>query len=147
MAPRELLFMNYNHHFWDDSVKVWKDEIEVGDIFILAGRSRFDRFPYHVEVRLLSVNDDETATVKVRDGGVENVRLDYLRRPDWNTKPRYWTSERPRNPPFYRRPICKDDMLKHGVAVTRPAPNVQQIDYLDFMFGDCTANGAVMYHR
>ena len=118
-------------------MKVWKDEIEVGDIFILSGRSRFDTYPHYVEARLLSVNDDETATVKVRD------RL--LRRPNWNTKPHFWDTERTVYPGlrFTRRPICKDDMMKHGVAVTRPGSDVQHIDCSDFMFRDYIANGAV----
>ena len=145
MEPRELLFMTYTNDFWVNAVEVRKDEIEVGDIFILFGRSRFDTYPHCVEARLLSVNDDETATVKVRDRGVENVKLDLLRRPDWNTKPHFWDTERLMHPnlPFNRRPICKDDMMKHGVAVTRLGSNVQHIDCSDFMFRDYIANGAV----
>ena len=153
MAPRELLFMNYNSHFWDGSVKVDKEELEVGDVLILGDRRRPDMYPEVVEVRLLSINDDETATVIVRDGGVENVRLDNLRRPDWNKLPQYWISRGPRTIPHYRRPTYKDDMLKHGVAVTRVINydsdgfelddaefNAQRIDYLDFTFRDFVAS-------
>ena len=153
MAPRELLFMNYNHHFWDGSVKVDKEEIEVGDVLILGDRRRSDVYPEVVEVRLLSINENETATVIVRDGGVENVRLDNLRRPDWNKLPQYWISRGPRTILHYRRPTYKDDMLKHGVAVTRVIDydsdgnelddavfDAQRIDYLDFMLRDFLAS-------
>ena len=72
-----------------------------------------------VEVRVISVNGDETATAILRGGGVESVRLSNLRRPDWWAKPRYWLSQGPRTIPRFRRPTYKDEMLKHGVAVTR----------------------------
>ena len=153
MAPRELLFMNYNHHFWDGAVKVEKEEIEVGDVLILGDRPRPGWYPEVVEVCLLSVNDNETATVIVRGGGVENVRLGNLRRPDWYKLPRYWLSGGSRTIPHYRRPTYKDDMLKHGVAVTRVVnydsdgsesddseSNGHEIDYLDVMFGDYVAS-------
>ena len=36
MAPRELVFCNYNSRFWDGAVKVVREEIEVGDVYILG---------------------------------------------------------------------------------------------------------------
>ena len=36
MAPCELVFCNYNAHFWDGAVKVENEEIEVGDVLILG---------------------------------------------------------------------------------------------------------------
>ena len=62
---------------------------------------------------------NETVTVIVRGGGVENVRVDNLRQPDWYTKPYYWGSLGPRFIPHYRRPLFKDNMLAHGVEVAR----------------------------
>ena len=118
MAPRELVFCNYNARFWDGAVKVAKEEVEVGDVLILGDRWRPGRNPEVVEVCVMSVNNDETATVIVRGGRVENVRLGNLRRPDWYTKPRFWLSLGPRTIPRFKRPLFKDDMLKHGVEVT-----------------------------
>ena len=91
----------------------------MGDVLIL-GESRLSGvYPDVVEVRVMSINPDETVTVIVRGGGgVENVKLTDLRRPDWWTTPRYWTSGGPRSVPMYRRPTNKDEMLKHGVVVT-----------------------------
>ena len=154
MAPHELLFMNYNRHFWDGAVKVDKDEIEVGDVLILGDRQRpLGWFTKFVEVRVLSVNGNDTATVMLRGGGVENVRLDNLKRPDWNKLPRYWISRGPRTIPHYRRPTNKDDMLKHGVAVVCVIDydsdgnelddavfDAQRIDYSDFMLRDFLAS-------
>ena len=67
----------------------------------------------------MSINVNETVTVIVRGGGVENVRVDNLRQPDWYTKPYYWGSLGPRFIPHYRRPLFKDNMLAHGVEVVR----------------------------
>ena len=98
MAPHALLFMNYHSHFWDGSVKVDRDEIEVGDIFIIAGRRRRPGwYADPVEVRVLSVNDNDTATVMVRGGSVESVKLDLLRRPDWRKVPQFYISHGPRS--------------------------------------------------
>ena len=119
MAPRELVFCNYNCGFWDDAIKVDREEIEVGDVYILGDRMRPGSNPEVVEVRVMSINVNETVTVIVRGGGVENVRVDNLRQPDWYTKPYYWGSLGPRFIPHYRRPLFKDDMLSHGVEVVR----------------------------
>ena len=119
MALRELCWMNYNHGFWLGAVRVKEEEIEIGDILCLADRKRLGRYPYPVvvEVRVVSLNSDGTATVILRGGGVENVRLDKLRRPDWWTTPRYWYCQGPRCIPRLRMPTHKDEMLKHGVAI------------------------------
>ena len=119
MAPRELVFCNYNSRFLDDAVMVVKEEIEVGDVYILGDRRRPGCYPEVVEVRVMSVNINETVTVIVRVGGVENVIMDNLRQLDWYKKPLYWLSGGPRGIPHYRRPLFKDDMLTHGVEVTR----------------------------
>ena len=149
--PRALLFMNYHSHFWDGAVKVDKDDIEIGDIFVIAGhaprRSGWPADP--VEARVLSVNDNDTATVMVRGGDIESVRLDLLRQPKWSKVPQFYMSYGPRSIPFYRRPTHKDDMLKHGVAVTRldeydddgnllvdEVYRAQRIDTSDFMMRD-----------
>ena len=84
---------------------------------------------------------------------MENVRLDNLKRPDWNKLPQDWISRGPRTIPHYRRPTYKDDMLKHGVAVTRVIDydsdgneledavfDAQRIDYSDFMLRDFLAS-------
>ena len=141
--------MTYNHHFWDGAVKVEKEEIEIGDILILGDRWRPGGYTEVVEVCVMSLNPGDTATVVVRGGGVENVRLDNLKRPDWFKMPRYWSSGRVRTICHYRRPLHKDDMLKHGVAVTRVLTYDSDgdesdgsesdgiaIDYSDFMFED-----------
>ena len=119
MAPCELVFCNYNSNFWDNVVKVVREEIEVGDVYILGDRLRPGCYPEVVEVRVMSVNINRTVTVIVKGGRVENVRLDNLRQPDWYTKPYYWGSLGPRFIPHYRRPLFKDDMLAHGVEVVR----------------------------
>ena len=150
MAPRALLFMNYHSHFWDGSVKVDRDDIEVGDIFVIEGRRVCPGWsPAPAEVRVLSVNDNDTATVMVRGGSVENIKLDRLRQPKWSKVPQFYMSYGPRSIPFYRRPTHKDDMLKHGVAVTHRNEYddegnllddeeffAQRIDTSDFMMRD-----------
>ena len=50
MAPRELVFCNYNCGFWDDTIKVDREEIEVGDVYILGDRMRPGSYPEVVEV-------------------------------------------------------------------------------------------------
>ena len=119
MALRELVWMNYNAGFWLGAVRVKEEEIKVGDVLVLGDCLRLEREPYCdvVEVRVIAVNYDGSATVIVRGGGVENVGLDNLRRPDWWSTPRFWRSGGPRGIPRYRRPLHKDEMLKHGVAV------------------------------
>ena len=117
MAPRELVFCDYNTRFWDGAVKVLKDEIEVGDVLILGGCRRLGWRSGVVEVRVMLLNCDKTVTVIVRGGGVENVKIGNLRRPDWFSKPHSWRSLGPRGYHRYQRPLFKDDMLKHGVAI------------------------------
>ena len=138
MAPRELVFMNYNAGFWLGAVKVKKEDIEVGDVLILGDCRRSGCYPEVVEVRVISVNLDETVTVILRGGGVESVRLNNLRRPDWWTTPQFWSSQSPRTIPRFRRPTYKDKMLKHGVAVTGD----RGIDdgHRDVMFHDYVAS-------
>ena len=138
MAPRELVFMNYNAGFWLGAVKVKKEEIEVGDVLILGECCRLECYPEVVEVRVISVNLDETVTVILRGGGVESVRLNNLRRLDWWTTPLYWTSRGPRTIPRYRRPTNKDEMLKHGVAVAGDCGI--DVGHRDFMFHDFVAS-------
>ena len=118
MVLRHLVFYNYDGRFWNGAVKVTKEEIDVGDVLILGDCRRPGLYPEVVEVRVIAVNDDETVTVIVRGGGVENVRISNLWRPDWFTRPRFWLSRGPRSIPRFRRPLFKDKMLKHGVAVT-----------------------------
>ena len=132
--------MNYNHGFWLGAVRVKEEEIEVGDVLALGDCKRFGRYPYPevVEVRVVSVNGDGTVTVILRGGGVENVRLDNLRRPDWWSTPRFWRSQGPRTTPRYRRPTHKDKMLKHGVAVAGD-PGIDD-GHCDVMFVDYVAS-------
>ena len=117
MAPRGLVFCDYSARFWDGAVKVLKDEIKVGDLLILGGCRRPGWRSGVVEVRVMSLNCDKTVTAIVRGGGVENVKIGNLRRPDWFSKPRSWRSLGPRGYHRYQRPLFKDDMLKHGVAI------------------------------
>ena len=135
MAPRQLAFMNYNAGFWLGAVQVKKEEVEVGDVLILSEKRLSGVYPDVVEVRVMSVNPDETVTVIVRGGGgVENVKLTDLRRPDWWTTPLYWTSGGLRTVPRYRRPTNKDEMLKHGVALAGDCGI--DVGHCDFMIYD-----------
>ena len=119
MAPRELVFYNYNARFLNGAVRVKKEEIEVGDVLIFDDRRRPGCYPTVVEVCVMAVNADETVMVILRFGSVENVKLSNLWRPDWFTKPYRWLSGGPRINRRFRRPLFKDNMLKHGVEVAR----------------------------
>ena len=118
MAPRKLVFYNYYALLWNGALRVKLDNFEVGDVLILGGCKGC--YPDVEEVRVMAVNVNETLTVIKRDdGGVENVKLRDLWRPDFLRLPRMFRSGRPRTIPCYQRPLCKDEILKHGVELAR----------------------------
>ena len=134
MAPRKLLFMDYNDELWKGAVPVKEEEVEVGDVLILNEKRVLDPvYPDVVEVRVISLNADETVTVISRGGGVESVKLSDLRRPDWWEQPLYWMAFGMRRR-HYRRPTNKDEMMKHGVVLV--GDRGIDVGHRDFMFED-----------
>ena len=117
MAPRELVFYNYSTRFWDGAVRVKLEDIVVGDVLIIGDCRHPGCYPSVDEVCVMAVNANKTVTVIKRAGGdVESVKLRDLWRPDWFKMPYRYLSLGPRRCQF-RRPLLKDDMLKHGVEV------------------------------
>ena len=134
MLVMALIFMNYHDELWDRAVPVKKEEVEVGDVLILGEKRVLDPvYPDVVEVRVISFNADETVTVISRVGGVESVKLSDLRRPDWWRQPYSWMSFGMKRR-HYRRPLHKDEMLKHGVALV--GDRGLDVGHRDFMFAD-----------
>lgn len=90
-------------------MKVKLDNIEVGDVLIIGDGKRRGCYPDTDEVRVMAVNANETLTVIKRYGGVENVKLCDLWRPDFLRLPRRFLNCGPRTV-CYQRPLFKDDM-------------------------------------
>ena len=100
-------------------MEVEVDNIEVGDVLILGGLCK-GCHPIFGEVHVIAVNVNETLTVIRRiDGGVENVKLQDVWRPDFLRLPLMCLGRGPRTIPCYQRPVCRNEMLRHGLELAR----------------------------